>query len=100
MKRWLIVGGVVIGIIVLAVLLAPLFINVDSFRPELETKLSATLGRTVHVGKLSASILSGGSRADNIFISDDSAFSKGPVLPSSAVHGGLEMLPVSFLEQL
>ncbi len=100
MKRWLIVGGVVVGIIVLAVLLAPLFINVDSFRPELETKLSATLGRTVHVGKLSASILSGGARADNISISDDPAFSKGPFLQASSVQVGLEWLPLIFSHQI
>ncbi len=100
MKRWLIVGGVVIGIIVLAVLLVPLFINVDSFRPELETKLSVALGRTVHVGKLSASILSGGARADNISISDDPAFSKGPFLQASSVQVGLEWLPLIFSHQI
>ncbi len=96
MKRWLIVGGVVAAIIVLAVLLVPLFVNVDSFRPELETKLSAALGRTVHVGKLSASILSGGARADNISISDDPAFSKDPFLQASSVQVGLEWLPLIF----
>ena len=100
MKRWLIVGGAVLAIFVLAVLLVPLFINVDSFRPELETKLSAALGRTVHVGKLSASILSGGARADNISISDDPAFSKGPFLQASSVQVGLEWLPLIFSRKI
>jgi len=49
----------------------PLFINVDSFRPDLEKKLSAALNRQVHIGKLDASLLSGGASATDITIADD-----------------------------
>ena len=76
MKRFLIIAGIVVGVLIIAILLVPLFINVDSFRPDVEKRLAEALGRQVHIGKISASIFSGGAEADNISISDDPAFSK------------------------
>ena len=61
MKRMLVVSGIVVGVLLLIVIIVPLFINVDSFRPDLEKKISAALNRQVHIGKLEASILSGGA---------------------------------------
>ncbi|HEY6305054.1 MAG TPA: AsmA family protein [Candidatus Angelobacter sp.] len=100
MKRLLIIAGIVVGVLVLAVLLVPLFINVDSFRPELETKLSAALNRQVQVGKLEASIFSGGAAAENISIADDPAFNKGPFLQASSLKVGLRLLPLVFSRRL
>ncbi|HET6842407.1 MAG TPA: AsmA family protein [Candidatus Angelobacter sp.] len=100
MKRLLIIAGIVLGVLVVAVVMAPLFIDADSFRPDLEKKLSDSLGRTVHVGKLDASILSGGAKASNISISDDPAFSKGPFLQASSVQIGLELIPLIFSHQV
>jgi AsmA protein len=100
MKRFLTISGIIVGVLFLLVLLVPLFINVDSFRPEVEEKLSASLGRTVHIGKLSASILSGGAEATDLSISDDPAFSKGPFLKASSLQIGLKWLPLIFHRQL
>lgn len=100
MKRLLIIAGVVVGVLVLAVVLVPLFINVDSFRPELETKLSAALNRPVQIGKLTASIWSGGAAAENISIADDPAFNKDPFLQASSVKVGLRLAPLIFSRQL
>ena len=36
MKRLLIISGIVIGVLLLVIIAVPLFINVDSFRPDLE----------------------------------------------------------------
>ncbi len=88
------------GVLVLAVLLAPLFINVDAFRPELETKLSVALNRQVHVGKLEASILSGGAAAENISVADDPAFNQGPFLQASSLKVGLHLWPLIFSRRL
>ena len=71
MKRMLVVSGIVVGVLLLLVVVAPLFINVDSFRPDLEKKISAALNRPVHIGKLEASILSGGATASEISIAHD-----------------------------
>src|SRR5215472_17418407 len=100
MRRFLIIAGIVIGVIIVGILLVPLFINVDSFRPDVEKKLADTLGRQVHIGKISASIFSGGAEADNISISDDPAFSKGPFLQASALQIGLKWMPLIFSRQL
>lgn len=100
MKRFFIVVGIVLGVIVVVILLLPLFINVDSFRPEVEKNLSQALGRQVQIGKISASIFSGGAEADNISISDDPAFSKKPFLQAASFKIGLQLMPLIFSRQL
>jgi hypothetical protein len=44
-KRWLRIGGIVFAALVLILILLPLFINVNSFRPKVESGASAALGR-------------------------------------------------------
>ncbi len=100
MKRLLIVVGVVVGLLLLAAVLVPLFINVDTFRPQLESALSTALNRQVHIGKLEASIFSGGASASDISISDDPAFNKGPFLQASSVKIGLHLMPLIFSRKL
>ena len=100
MKRLLVISGIIVGVLLLVVILVPLFINVDSFRPDLEKKLSAALNRSVHIGKLDASILSGGASASDISIADDPAFNKGPFLRASSVKVGVQLMPLIFSRQL
>src|SRR6266700_158924 len=100
MKRLLVIAGIAVVVIVLIVVLVPLLINVDTFRPDLETKIAVALNRTVHIGKLDASILSGGASASEISVADDPAFSKGPFLQASSVKIGLELIPMIFSKQL
>jgi AsmA protein len=100
MKRFLVITGIVVGVIILAILIIPLFINVDSFRPEIEKKLSDALGRQVKIGKIQASLFSGGAEADNISISDDPAFNKSPFLQASSLQIGLQIMPLIFSHQL
>src|SRR5476649_237057 len=100
MKRLLVISGIVVGVLLLLVILVPLFINVDSFRPDLEKKISAALNRPVQIGKLDASILSGGATASDISIADDPAFNKGPFLKASSVKIGVQLMPLIFSKQL
>src|SRR5215467_10513746 len=100
MKRLLVISGVVIGVLLLIVIAVPLFITVDSFRPDLQKKISAALHRTVHIGKLDASLLSGGATASDITIEDDPAFNKGPFLKASSVNVGVQLMPLIFSKQL
>src|SRR5947209_6537235 len=99
MKRLLVISGIIVGVLLLIVIVVPLFINVDSFRPDLEKKISAALNRTVHIGKLDASLLSGGATASDITIDDDPAFNKGPFLKASSVKVGVELMPLIFSKQ-
>jgi AsmA protein len=100
MKRLLVISGIVVAVLLLIVVVVPLFINVDSFRPDLEKKLSAALNRNVQIGKLDASILSGGASASQISIADDPAFNQGPFLRASSVKIGVELMPLIFSKQL
>src|SRR5579864_1653850 len=100
MKRLLVISGIVVGVLLLVIIAVPLFINVDSYRPELETKISAALNRQVHIGKLDASLLSGGASASDITIADDPAFNKGPFLKAASVKVGVQLMPLIFSKQL
>lgn len=100
MKLWLKVLIGVIAVIVLAVIALPLFINANTFRPILESQLSTTLGRTVKLGDLSLSVLSGRLVAENISISDDPAYATTPFLEASSLKVGVEMRPLIFSRSL
>src|SRR5882757_5877403 len=100
MKRLLVISGIIVGVLLLVIIAVPLFINVDSFRPDLEKKLSAALNRQVHIGKLDASLLSGGASASDITIADDPAFNKDPFLKAASVKVGVQLMPLIFSKQL
>ncbi|HET9182110.1 MAG TPA: AsmA family protein [Candidatus Angelobacter sp.] len=100
MKRLLTIVGIVIAVLIVVVLALPLFINVDTFRPDLEKSLSSSLNRQVKIGKLSASLFSGGASADQISISDDPAFSKGPFLQAGSLKVGVHLMPLIFSRRL
>ncbi len=90
----------VVVLLLLAVLLIPLFVNGNTFRPTLETQLSTALGRKVTLGNLSFSIFSGSLVADNVSIADDPAFGSKPFLQAQSLHIGVEVAPLVFHQQL
>lgn len=100
MKRALKMIGIVVVVILLAVIALPFLINVNSFRPRLESELSTALGRQVKVGNLSLSILSGSVSAENLSISDDPAFSKDSFIRAKALKVGVEVMPLIFSKTL
>lgn len=87
-------------LLLLVFLLVPLFVNANTFRPTLETQLSAALGRKVTLGHLSFSFFSGSLVADNISIADDPAFSSKPFLQAQSLRIGVEVAPLLFHRQL
>jgi AsmA protein len=95
--------SILVGVAVLlliAVLVIPLFINVNTFRATLETQLSSALGRKVTLGNLSFSVFSGSLVADNISIADDPAFGSKPFLQAQSLHIGVEVGPLVFHRRL
>jgi len=71
---------IVVGVLMVLVLVVPFFIPVNQFRPTIEEKASAALGRKVQVGNLSLSLLRGSLSAENLAIGDDPKFSSSPFL--------------------
>ena len=100
MSRNLKIAAIVVGALIVIVLIIPLFIDANSFRPELESKLSAALGRPVKVGNLSLSIFSGAVGADDISIADDTAFSNTAFVQAKSLKVGVELLPLIFSKAL
>ena len=92
--------GIVILVILVALIALPFLINVNSFRPKLESELSTALGREVKVGNLSLSILSGSVSAEDLSIADDPAYSKEPFIRAKSLKVGVEVMPLIFSKTL
>ena len=95
-KHWLRVTLIAFAVFVLILIALPFLINVNSFRPKIESEASSALGRQVTIGNLSLSILSGHVEADNIAIADDPAFSKSPFVTAQSLKIGVELMPLIF----
>ncbi|HEV3207879.1 MAG TPA: AsmA family protein [Terriglobales bacterium] len=100
MKRGLKIAGIVVAVILLILIALPFLINVNSFRPKLESGLSSALGREVKVGNLSLSILSGSVSAEDLSIADDPAFSKDAFIRAKSLKVGVEVVPLIFSKAL
>jgi AsmA protein len=92
--------GILLALILVVVIILPFIINVNSFRPKLESTLTSALGREVHVGNLGLSILSGSVSAEDLSIADDPAFSKDPFVRAKSLKVGVELMPLIFSKQL
>jgi len=100
MKRAIRIIAIVVGILIVIAIALPFLVDVNSFRPKLESELTAALGRQVKVGNLSLSIFSGTVSADNISIADDPAFSKNPFVTAKSLKAGVEVIPLVFSKTL
>ena len=76
MKKILTVVGIVVAALILIVVALPFVIDVNKFKPTIETNISDALGRKVEIGNISLAILSGGVSVDSVVIADDPAFSR------------------------
>src|SRR5689334_9689640 len=73
--RKVIVGvGILVIIIVVTGLLAPSFIDVNHYRPQIESRLRDRIGRQVSLGPMRLSLIPPGFRVQNTIISDDPKF--------------------------
>ena len=100
MKKLLKWIAIIIAAPLVIAIALPFLINVNSFRPQIESSLTDALGRKVTVGNLSLSILSGSVGADDIAIADDPAFASTPFIRAKALKVGVEMMPLIFSKQL
>jgi len=100
MNKALRVVLIVVGVLVVILLIAPFLIPVNQFRPTIEEKASAALGRKVQVGDLSLSLISGSLSAENLSIADDPKFNSSPFLTAKSLKVGVEMIPLIFSRTL
>src|SRR3954466_4253254 len=93
-RKTLLILGSILGLIVVAVIALPMFIDAEKFRPMVETQAKAALGRDITLGKLDFSLLSGGVVVNDLSMADDPAFSHGPFLQAKALKVGVELWPM------
>jgi AsmA protein len=100
MKRYLKIAGIVVACFLVLLMALPLFVNVNSFRPKIESEASNALGRPVTLGSLSLSILSGSIGVESISIGDDPAFSRSPFVTAKSLKVDVKMIPLIFSKQI
>jgi AsmA protein len=98
--RWFRIAGIAVAALLLILLALPFLINVNSFRPKIESELTNVLGRPVTLGELSLSLLSGKVGVENVSIADDPAFSKSPFVTAKSLKVGVELMPLIFSKTL
>src|SRR5438270_12380808 len=86
--------GIIVAVFLLILLALPFLINVNAFRPKLESELTTALGRPVKIGNLGLSILSGSVSADDLSIADDPSFSQSPFIRAKSLKVGVEWMPL------
>lgn len=91
----LVIAGLIVVIVVV-----PFLIPVNQFRPTIEEKASAALGRKVQIGDLRLSLLRGSLSAENLSIGDDPKFSSSPFLTANSLNVGVELMPLIFSKEL
>src|SRR5215472_13122608 len=96
MNRTLRIALIVVAVVIVVLIIAPFLIPVNQFRPTIEEKASAALGRKVQLGNLSLSLIGGSLGAENLSVGDDPKFSQSPFLTAKSLKVGVEMLPLIF----
>jgi AsmA protein len=95
--RYILIG---IGVLIVLLIVVPFFIPVNQFKPTIEEKASAALGRKVQLGNLSLSLLHGALTAQDLSVGDDPKFSPSPFLTAKSISVGVEIMPLIFSKQL
>lgn len=99
-RKWLYIAAGIVAAFLLLVLLLPLFVNVNAYRPKIESLLETSLHRKVSLGTIHLSIFSGGVSVDNVSIADDPSFSVGNFLAADSISVGVKLLPLIFSRDL
>jgi len=89
-----------LAVFIIAAAALPLLINPDKFRPVIESRLSAELGRGVNLGKVHLSLFSGKLSVDDILIMDNPKFSESPFVTAGALYIGVELMPLIFSKKV
>jgi AsmA protein len=90
--RWAWITSGVVVLLLLIGLIAPLFINVDKFRPKIVAAIQAQTGRQVTLGTIHARLLpSAHIVVDGFTISNPKDFVDGQLLTADQIRGGLTL---------
>ncbi|HSB75227.1 MAG TPA: AsmA family protein, partial [Terriglobales bacterium] len=94
MRKAAIIIGVIIAVIIGILLVAPLFINVNQYRPRIQSELQQKLGRQVTLGEMHLRLLPPRVRVDNLSVSDDPHFSNRAFAQAQELDVSIALLPL------
>ena len=101
MKKSVKIGlAAAIALPILAAAAIRLFVDANTFRPMIESRLSAALSRRVALGALSLSVMTGSLVANDLAIAEDPQFGQTPFLTAKRLRIGVQMKPLIFNRQL
>jgi AsmA protein len=100
MKRILKIVAIVVVLAIAVAVALPFVIDANQFRPTLETKLTAALGREVKLGDLKLSVFNWSVAASELSVADDPGFSKTPFLRAKSLQVGVELVPLILSRKL
>ena len=93
-KKLIIIGASIIGLVIVAALALVFFVDANRFRPALENTMSNSLGRRVTISNISVAPFSGGIALEGLVIADDPAFGRDPFVTANAVRVGVDLMPL------
>jgi AsmA-like C-terminal region/AsmA family len=97
----LLVGAGIAAILFLAALVAPYFVNVDRYRPNIVAFLAAETNRPVVIGELRARLLpTVGFTADGFHLGNPQGFAPGEFISAAQVRGTLAFWPLVLRHEL
>ena len=88
------------AVLIVAVTALPFLIDADQFRPQIESRLYAELGRDVRLGKLRLSLFSGRLSVDDISIMDNPQFGESPFVTARSFYIGVKISPLVFSKEI
>jgi AsmA protein len=101
MKKSVKIGLVAaIALPILAAAAIRLFVDANTFRPMIESRLTAALSRKVTLGALSLSVMTGSLVANDLAIEEDPEFGQTPFFTAKRLRIGVQMRPLIFNRQL
>jgi AsmA protein len=77
-----------------------LFVDANTFRPMIESRLTAALSRKVTLGALSLSVMTGSLVATDLAIAEDTRFGQAPFFTAKRLRIGVQMKSLIFDRQL
>jgi AsmA protein len=76
------------------------FVDANTFRPMIESRLTAALSRKVTLGDLSLSVMTGSLVANDLAIAEDPRFGQAPFFTAKRLRIGVDMKPLIFNREL
>jgi uncharacterized protein involved in outer membrane biogenesis len=87
--------AVILVVLVVALLAAPAFIDVNRYRPQIQAKLQEQLGRPVSLGEMKLSLIPLSFRVKDAVVAEDPAFSMGrPFVTVGALYVRPALIPL------